>query len=101
MASLLHSGGITRVRDGLGQRPGWALSGAWVTIAVFLSKSTLMALTPDNFSSAFLTVIGHSSHVMFFTSSVTGHRGAPDWRGKYPSLIAQARVESSLYREAR
>jgi len=47
-----------------------------VTVAVFWSKLTWTSLTPDTFSSDFLTVIGQSPHVMFCTSSVTVFGGA-------------------------
>jgi hypothetical protein len=39
--------------------------------AVSFSKSTLTDVTPDIFSGAFLTVIGRTEQVMFFTSRVT------------------------------
>src|SRR5258708_23819715 len=41
------------------------------TLAVFLSKSTFASVTPDTFSNAFLTVIGQTAQVIFFTSRVT------------------------------
>src|SRR6267378_7890209 len=50
---------------------GLALSGSNVTSAVFFSKSTLTLVTPGTFSSAFLTMIGQSAQVIFFTSRVT------------------------------
>src|SRR4029077_14272370 len=40
-------------------------------LAVFLSKSTLASVTPGTLSSAFLTVIGQTGQVIFFTSRVT------------------------------
>src|SRR6202521_5182668 len=45
-----------------------ALSGSKVTVAVFLPRSIFESATPGTFPNAFLTVLGQSSHVMFWTS---------------------------------
>src|ERR1700680_245088 len=45
-----------------------ALSGSKVTVAVFLPRSIFVSATPGTFPNAFLTVIGQSSQVMFWTS---------------------------------
>ena len=49
---------------------GVALSGSKVTLAVLLSKSTTALVTPGTFSRDFVTVIGQTAQVIFFTSSV-------------------------------
>src|ERR1700674_2978277 len=48
-----------------------ALSGSKVTVAVFLPRSIFVSATPGTFPNAFLTVIGQSSQVMFWTSRTT------------------------------
>jgi hypothetical protein len=53
-----------------------ALSGSNVTVAVFLSKSTAVALTPGTRSSAFLTTIGQVPQVIFSTVNVAVCGGA-------------------------
>ncbi|KQB56434.1 hypothetical protein AE621_26185 [Acidovorax sp. SD340] len=70
-ASLLHGGRVARVGRGLGQRFRLGLVRVVGDGGCFLSKSTCTALTPATFSSDFLTVIGHSGQVMFWTASVT------------------------------
>jgi hypothetical protein len=53
-----------------------ALSGSNVTVAVFLSKSTAVALTPGTFPRAFLTTIGQVPQVIFSTAKVAVCGGA-------------------------
>src|SRR6266567_2566309 len=48
-----------------------ALSGSNVTVAVLLLRSTFVSATPGTLPRAFLTVIGQSSQVMFWTSRTT------------------------------
>ena len=47
-----------------------------VTVAVFLSKSTAVALTPGTFARAFLTTIGQVPQVIFSTAKVAVCGGA-------------------------
>src|SRR5882757_5377131 len=53
-----------------------ALSGSNVTVAVFLSKSTAVAVTPGTFSRAFFTTMGQVPQVIFSTAKVAVWGGA-------------------------
>src|ERR1700694_3731723 len=52
------------------------LSGSYVTVAVFSSKSTAVALTPGTCSSSFLTTMGQVPQVIFSTAKVAVCGGA-------------------------
>src|ERR1700730_262847 len=54
------------------------LSGSKVTVAVFLSKSIAVAVTPDTRSSALRTTMGQVPQVIFSTASVTVCGAAAD-----------------------
>src|SRR6266403_3501315 len=57
-------------------RAVFALSGSKVTVAVFLSRSIAVALTPGTRSSAFLTTMGQVPQVIFSTARVAVCGGA-------------------------
>jgi len=82
--------GWTLSASELASTAGLALSGSNVTLAVFFSKSTLALVTPGTLSSAFLTVIGQTAQVIFFTSRVTV--------SKVPAIAVKARATKALRR---